>query len=242
MYTPAYMSGVGDSGAGAERRAGRPSRRRGEGPGSGAVMGAPVTLTNQRTKVKTTTSTDAQGAYTFSAVTPGAYVVEADAAGFKPGVSGELNVGAGQSVNFDFALAMRGHGHGGSFGGVGGERLSRGQCGGGGPLGDDADSGSAVFAERDFAAVDRRHAVAEFQGGGEVSAAGFVPGDAGAGGSASGDARDAGQQYAERPEGRDGHRGDHAVGAGGVRTGRGAEWIGRRRCTVRRTRRACSTS
>src|ERR1700691_1173927 len=56
-------------------------------PDQALVPGSPVTLTNQQTKVRSTAATDAQGAYTFPSLTPGAYVVEVDAAGFKPSVS-----------------------------------------------------------------------------------------------------------------------------------------------------------
>ncbi len=77
-------------------------------PDQALVPGSPVILTNQQTKAKRATATDAQGAYAFPSVAPGAYVVEVDAAGFKPGISAELNVVAGQTVNFDFALTLAG--------------------------------------------------------------------------------------------------------------------------------------
>jgi len=72
------------------------------------VAGGRLTLTNQQTKAKTTGATDVQGAYTFPALKPGAYRVEVDAANFKPGVSPELRVAAGKTVNFDFALTLAG--------------------------------------------------------------------------------------------------------------------------------------
>ena len=52
-------------------------------PDQAAVSGSQVTLTNQQTKAKTTAVTDAQGAYTFPSLQPGAYVVEVDATGFQ---------------------------------------------------------------------------------------------------------------------------------------------------------------
>ena len=52
-------------------------------PDQAVVSGSQVTLTNQQTKARTTAVTDSQGAYTFSSLQPGAYVVEADAQGFQ---------------------------------------------------------------------------------------------------------------------------------------------------------------
>src|SRR3984885_5300014 len=77
-------------------------------PDQAFVSGSRVLLTNQQTKSKATAITDAQGAYTFPSLRPGAYVVEVDAANFKPSVSPELKVLAGQTVNFDFALTLAG--------------------------------------------------------------------------------------------------------------------------------------
>ncbi len=77
-------------------------------PDQAAVSGSQVTLTNQQTKIKTTTITDSQGAYTFPSLQPGAYVVEVDPKGFNPSRSSELNVLAGQTVTFDFALTLAG--------------------------------------------------------------------------------------------------------------------------------------
>jgi iron complex outermembrane receptor protein len=65
-----------------------------------------VVLTNQQTKVKTTAASDSQGAYTFPSLQPGAYIVIADAKGFKAQASGELKVASGQIVKFDFALTI----------------------------------------------------------------------------------------------------------------------------------------
>src|SRR5579863_4511231 len=75
-------------------------------PDQAAVVGSPVTLTNQQTKAKSTAVTDAQGAYTFPSLQPGAYVAKVEVKGFIPGESGELKVAAGQTVNFDFSLRL----------------------------------------------------------------------------------------------------------------------------------------
>ncbi len=77
-------------------------------PDQALVAGSPVTLTNQQTKAKSTTATDAQGTYTFSSVPPGVYVTEVDAGGFKPSLSAELTVAPGQTVHSDFSLTLAG--------------------------------------------------------------------------------------------------------------------------------------
>src|SRR5580704_8764533 len=61
-------------------------------PDQAVVSGSQVTLTNEQTKAKTTAVTDGQGAYVFPSLQPGAYTIEVDAKGFKPGISAELNV------------------------------------------------------------------------------------------------------------------------------------------------------
>ena len=75
-------------------------------PDQAAVTAAQVVVTNQQTKAKTTAVTDTQGAYTFPSLQPGAYIAEVDVKGFKPGVSPELKVAAGENINFNFALTL----------------------------------------------------------------------------------------------------------------------------------------
>ncbi len=77
-------------------------------PDMAVVAGAQVVLTNKQTNVRTTTATDGQGGYSFSAVQPGDWVVEVDATGFKSSISPELKVETGKSVTFDFNLTLAG--------------------------------------------------------------------------------------------------------------------------------------
>ena len=77
-------------------------------PDRAVVTGAPVVLTNQVTRVRTQTVTDGRGVYNFPSVPPGRYVVEARVEGFAPGVSKELDVSAGQTVNADLSLVIAG--------------------------------------------------------------------------------------------------------------------------------------
>ena len=76
-------------------------------PDQAVVSGARVTLTNPP-KVRATAVTDRQGAYTFTSLQPGSYAIEADATGFKTIASPELRVTAGQTVKYDFELAIAG--------------------------------------------------------------------------------------------------------------------------------------
>src|SRR5215469_5351571 len=77
-------------------------------PAQAVVSGARIVITNQQTKVAATATTDERGGYVFSGVQLGAYTVEANAQGFQSAVSPDLMVQAGQSIKFDFALAIAG--------------------------------------------------------------------------------------------------------------------------------------
>ena len=75
-------------------------------PAQGVVSGSQVAVTNQQTKARLTTAADSQGFYRFPSLQPGSYTIEVDVKGFKPGISSELKVAAGQTVNFDVALVL----------------------------------------------------------------------------------------------------------------------------------------
>src|SRR5580698_4406126 len=77
-------------------------------PNQDVVTNSQVNLTNEQTKAKLTSLTDAQGAYAFASLQPGEYVAEVDVKGFNPSISTDLKVAAGQTVNFDFALTLAG--------------------------------------------------------------------------------------------------------------------------------------
>jgi len=70
------------------------------------VPGAVVVLTTRPTGKKITAVTDSEGAYSFSKLQPGIYVVEIGRKGFKNSASPELNLTAGQAVQFDFVLDL----------------------------------------------------------------------------------------------------------------------------------------
>ena len=60
---------------------------------SGAVVpDATVTITNQGTSVSTKTVTTGAGAYAVTGLTPGAYTVTVEEAGFKKSVQSDVNV------------------------------------------------------------------------------------------------------------------------------------------------------
>ena len=74
-------------------------------PNQAILAGTQVVLRDSQTNETITANTNDQGAFEFS-VPPGTYVVEADAKGFKPSVSPELRVAAGQAVTSNFALTL----------------------------------------------------------------------------------------------------------------------------------------
>jgi iron complex outermembrane receptor protein len=75
-------------------------------PNQSVVAGAQVTLTDLQTKAKSTALTNSQGIYVFRSLPPGSYAIEVDAKGFKPSISPELTLSAGQTVNSDAGLAV----------------------------------------------------------------------------------------------------------------------------------------
>jgi iron complex outermembrane receptor protein len=77
-------------------------------PDGAVVSGSRVTLTNQQNRAKISVTSDDQGRYRFPPLKPGTYIVDADFKGFKTGLSPELNVAAGQTIQFDFALKLAG--------------------------------------------------------------------------------------------------------------------------------------
>src|SRR4051794_6687720 len=75
-------------------------------PVQAAVSGARVTLTDQRTQIRSTIVTDNQGSYLFPALQPGRYVVEVEGNGFKSAVSPPLELEAGATLTFDASLVL----------------------------------------------------------------------------------------------------------------------------------------
>jgi iron complex outermembrane receptor protein len=72
-------------------------------PDQAAVAGAQVVLTNGAT-----TTSDANGAYTFPALRPGDYTVRVNASGFQASTSPVLKVIPGQTTKFDAVLTLAG--------------------------------------------------------------------------------------------------------------------------------------
>ncbi len=69
-----------------------------------AIPGATVTLTDVRTEVKQTTTTNGQGEYTYSNVKPSNYTVASSATGFKTLTQTGVTVAANQNVHVPFTL------------------------------------------------------------------------------------------------------------------------------------------
>lgn len=79
-------------------------------PRGAGLAGASVTLYDRaRTQLRLSTTTDAQGAYRFERLAPGAYLVAAEAEGFAQSAAREVEVVRGSSVpDLDFQLEVAG--------------------------------------------------------------------------------------------------------------------------------------
>jgi Carboxypeptidase regulatory-like domain len=75
-------------------------------PSGAVVPKAQVTLRNVDTSVVHNTATNDSGAYTFTSITPGRYVIEVDAASFKPEHVSEFVLAVSQIARFDFTLQV----------------------------------------------------------------------------------------------------------------------------------------
>jgi outer membrane receptor for ferric coprogen and ferric-rhodotorulic acid len=73
------------------------------------VPEAKVVLTNAATQAKLSTVTDKEGKYAFESVSPGVYIIEVDAKGFKLGTVSRVTVAEGESVSEDFVLELATH-------------------------------------------------------------------------------------------------------------------------------------
>ena len=70
----------------------------------GVIPGATVTATNVQTRIGRTVVTDATGYYIFTALSPGAYNVEAELEGFKKWVKTGVPLDAASSITVDVTL------------------------------------------------------------------------------------------------------------------------------------------
>ena len=73
---------------------------------NGVVPGVTVTLTNEGTAISRETTTNEQGQYTFSAVTPGTYSVKAEVPGFKTYQNQGIRIGTQTFITLDILLRM----------------------------------------------------------------------------------------------------------------------------------------
>jgi hypothetical protein len=75
-------------------------------PSSAAIVNAGVTLTNEATNSKRTTTTDATGTYRIDGVLVGTYGLQVEAKGFKTSVQNGISISVGQLVRVDFPMQM----------------------------------------------------------------------------------------------------------------------------------------
>jgi Outer membrane receptor for monomeric catechols len=190
-------------------------------PAQAVVSSSQITLTNQQTKAKITAMSDGQGVYKFPSVPPGAYVVGADVKGFRAIASPELKLIAGQTVNFDFALTLAGATDTLNVTAANVENAYRvDKVEAGGPL------GTTPLLDLPYSVnVISRQLIDDTQSRNFKEAAKYLPlvmfqEMQGPEVPASRDSWHAGQQHAERPQGRNGNRGHHAIGSRRIRAAR----------------------
>ncbi len=123
-------------------------------PNQAVVSATQVFLTNLQTKAKFTAVTNSQGTYAFRALQPGSYIVEIDAKGFKPSVSAELKVMAGETVNSDLVLALAGNTETVDVTADAENAYRVDNVNAGQPARIGADSGPSLLNQCDFASVD----------------------------------------------------------------------------------------
>ncbi len=75
-------------------------------PSGAAILGAIVTLSNEATGVSRSVTTNSDGSYQFSAITPGTYTVKAEAANFQSAVHTNLEIDVQSRPAVDFVLKV----------------------------------------------------------------------------------------------------------------------------------------
>jgi Carboxypeptidase regulatory-like domain len=77
-------------------------------PSQAVITGASITVTDERTGEKRTSTTDEQGYYAFPALKPSFYTVQANSVGFGSQEATRVALQVGQEIRQDFTLAIQG--------------------------------------------------------------------------------------------------------------------------------------
>ena len=75
--------------------------------GGAAVAGVPITITNQETGATRIVRSSPAGTYEATGLPPGLYTVSADVQGFRRVIQKDLRLGAGATLDVDFALEVK---------------------------------------------------------------------------------------------------------------------------------------
>jgi len=75
-------------------------------PSHAILTGASVAIRNQDSGAERTTTTNQDGVYNFPFLTPGTYVLEVRATGFRPGTTTSLRLEVAQTARLDFVLEL----------------------------------------------------------------------------------------------------------------------------------------
>ena len=72
----------------------------------GVIPGVEVTLTNERTNINRSTTTNERGEYVFANVDPGSYAVKAALSGYKTVERKEIPIGTQQFLTMDLTMEV----------------------------------------------------------------------------------------------------------------------------------------
>src|SRR5882724_190791 len=75
-------------------------------PKGAVISGAAITLTNEGTRDERKSTTNGDGIYVFSSVSPGAYTLKIESENFKTATTQHINIAPGDTRGFDFALEI----------------------------------------------------------------------------------------------------------------------------------------
>src|SRR5262245_61609653 len=75
-------------------------------PQGAVIRGATITLVNERNKAERTAKSSEDGTYTFAAVAPGAYMLKAEASGFKTAQQANVTIETSGTQGIDITMEV----------------------------------------------------------------------------------------------------------------------------------------
>ena len=75
-------------------------------PSGGVIPNAAVSVTNEKTNIRSLTETNAEGNFIFPPLDPGVYTIRAEAPGFKTSVTPGVTIRVGERLNLNLELEV----------------------------------------------------------------------------------------------------------------------------------------